>query len=170
MLYSDYYLWLDSLVNDGNHNELIRFLYEQPYVWQFTLDENRAAGGINLRRKFAFDNNIDIRDVGHGGCTILEMLIALSERMTEILSDDIFTWFWCLLRNLHLDVYDDCHFDANKVSDILYVWLEREYDPHGNGSLFPLTGYLGDCRTLDTWGQMNAWIAENFPHSDEWLN
>lgn len=170
MPYSDYYLWLESLVNDGNHSKLVRYLYEQPYRWQFTLDENRAAGGINLRRTFAFENGINLQDVGNGPCSILEMLIALADRMTEMLSDDIFNWFWTLMSNLRLDWFtDDYQFDEGRINDILNVWLDRQYDANGNGSLFPVHGYSGDCRNLDTWGQMNVWISENFPHSSEWL-
>ena len=169
MLYSDYYLWLDSLVNDGNHNVLIRCLYDQPFRWQFILDENRAAGGLNLRRKFAFENGINIQDVGRGPCSILEMLIALSDRMTEFLEGDIREWFWQLIRNLSLERFDDNHFDESNVHYILNIWLDRQYDFQGNGSLFPVSKYSGDCRNLDIWGQMNVWISENYPHSDDWL-
>ena len=169
MPYSDYYYWLDSLVNDGDHNTLIRYLYEHPYRWQFTLDENRAAGGVNLRSRYAYEFGVNVQDVGRGPCSILEMLIALADRMTEILTMDIFDWFWDLIRNLGLDKFDDCHFDERGVNYILNEWLDRHYDRFGNGSLFPLREYPGDCRNLDTWGQMNAWISENYPHSDEWL-
>ncbi len=169
MLYSDYYLWLESLVNDGNHNRLIRYLYEQPYKWQFTLDENRAAGGLNLRSRYAYENGVNVQDVGQGPCSVLEMLIALSDRMTEQLTMDIYDWFWDLIRNLGLDQFDDYNFDERGVSYILSVWLERKYDNKGNGSPFPLSDYSGDCRNLDTWSQMNIWISENYPHSDDWL-
>ena len=169
MTYSDYYLWLDSLVNDGDHDVLIRYLYEHPYRWQFILDENRAAGGINLRRNYAYENGIDIQDVGYGPCSILEMLIALADRMTELIPGDLFNCFYILLDNLGLTQFRDSNFDERKVNYILNVWLDRSYDAAGEGSLFPLRNYDGDCRTLDTWGQMNAWIAENFPHTDEWL-
>ena len=169
MIVSDYYLWLDSLVNDGNHNLLIRYLYSQPYRWQFILDENRTAGGLNLRRTFANESGVIIQDVGSGPCSILEMLIALAGRMTEFLESDIFNWFWVLMRNLHLDEFDDNHFDESSARDILNRWLDREYDAQGNGSLFPVSRYGGDCRNLDVWGQMNIWIAENYPHTDDWL-
>ncbi len=168
-MYSDYYLWLVSLVDDGNHSELIRYLYEQPYRWQFTLDANRAAGGMNLRNKYAYENGINPQDVGNGPCSILEMLIALAERMTELLTMDIWDWFWDLIRNLRLDTFDDNHFDERGVNYILNIWLNRQYDARGNGSLFPLKSYAGDCRNLDIWGQMNAWIDENYPHTDDWL-
>lgn len=166
---SDYYLWLESLVNDGNHSKLLYFLYGKEYYWQFTLDENRAAGGINLRRKFASENGIDLTDVKSGPCSVLEMLIALSDRMVEILTMDIFDWFWDLLRNLGLDRFDDGHFDENGANYILTIWLDRKFTSSGIGSLFPLREYTGDCRNLDIWEQMNAWIEENYPHSDDWL-
>lgn len=169
MGYSDYYLWLESLVNDGNHSKLIRYLYEQPYRWQFTLDENRAAGGLNLRSRYAYDNGVNVQDVGIGPCSILEMLIALADRMVEILTMDIYDWFWDLMLNLNLIKFDDFHFDERGVNYILNTWLDRQYDRQGNGSLFPLKEYSGDCRNLDTWGQMNAWISENYPHTDDWL-
>jgi len=166
---SDYYLWLESLVSDGNHYRLLRYLYEQPYRWQFTLDENRSAGGLNLRSRFAFDNGIDVLDVGEGPCSVLEMMIALADRMTEVLPYEIKDGFWVMIRNLHLDQFDDSNFDEGQINYILNVWLDRTYDSSGNGSLFPLKRYLGDCRRLDVWSQMNAWVSENYPHTDEWL-
>ena len=169
MVYSDYYLWLDSLVNDGNHSNLIRYLYDQPFIWQFVLDQNRASGGLNLRTKYAFENGLNVQDVGRGPCSVLEMLVALADRMTEVLSSDIWEWFWVMMRNLGLDRFDDYHFDTNAIRDILDVWLDRKYDSKGNGSLFPLSRYSGDSRNLDIWGQMNAWVAENYPHTDDWL-
>ena len=169
MPYSDYYLWLESLVNDGDHGILIRYLYEHQFRWQFTLDENRAAGGMNLRRSYAYDNNVDICDIQTGPCSILEMLIGLADRMTELMPGDLFYCFGILLTNLNLVQFNDSHFDEGRVNYILNTWLDRKYDSQGNGSLFPLKSYDGDCRNLDIWGQMNAWIAENFPHTDDWL-
>lgn len=168
-MYDDYYHWLESLVNDGNHSRLIRYLYEYPFRWQFTLDSNRAAGGVNLRSEFAYEQGVDIQDVRSGPCSVLEMLIALSKRMVEILTMDISDWFWDFLRNLGLDRFDDYNYDENGVNYILNVWLNRAYDSHGNGSLFPLSDYSGDCRNLDIWGQMNAWIEEHYPHDNKWL-
>lgn len=169
MRYSEYYIWLSSLVDDGDHSILIRYLYEFPFRWQFTLDGNRAAGGLNLRYKFANDNCVNVQDVGNGPCSILEMLIGLSDRLVEVISTDIFDCFWKLICNLRLEQYTDDSFVAEEVNYILNSWLDRDYDRSGNGSLFPLKEYDGDCRNLDIWGQMNAWVAENYKHTDQWL-
>lgn len=161
--------WLESLVDDGCHSMLLKFLNNIAYRWQFTLDENRAAGGLNLRSKFAFENSIDISDVDYGACSVLEMLIGVAVNMIDILDEDVGTWFWVMITNLGLDQYDDRHFNEVEINYILNIWLDRRYDSNGHGSIFPLTRYSGDCRNLDTWGQMNAWIAENYPHTDSWL-
>lgn len=166
---SDYYLWLESLVNDGSHGTLIRFLTRVPYRWDFILDENRSAGGLNLRRSYAYNNGVSYQDICSGPCDVLEMLIALADRMTELIPGDIKDCFWILIRNLKLDIFDDNHFNERSINSILNVWLDRAYDPDGTGSLFPLKNYNGDCRTLTIWDQMNAWISENYPHSDAWL-
>ena len=166
---TEYYCWLESLVNDGSHSILIRYLFDVEYRWQMILDQNRSAGGLNLRTKFAYEHSIDIRDVSEGPCSVLEMLIALAYNMTDILEEEPGTWFWVLLTNLGLDQFDDRHFDEREANYILETWLDRRYACNGHGSIFPLTRYFGDCRNLDTWGQMNAWIAENYPHSDNWL-
>ncbi len=170
MKYSDYYIWLKSLVDDCRHDKLLLYLYKQPYRWQFELDSNRAAGGLNLRNKFAYESGVDPQDVGDGPCSILEMLIALNDRMTEFVCSDIYEWFWALIHNLKLDQFDDQHFDENGINKILNVWLDRKYDANGNGSLFPVELYLGDVRALDTWGQMNVWISEKFPHDSNWID
>ena len=169
MPYSDYYLWLESLVDDGDHGKLIRYLYEHPFRWQFTLDENRAAGGLNLRRTYAYENGIDIHDIESGPCSILEMLIGLADRMTELIPGDLYDCVGILFTNLNLVQFTDNQFDERRVNYILNTWLDRQYNAQGEGSLFPLKSYDGDCRNLDIWGQMNAWIAENFPYTDDWL-
>ena len=61
--------------------------------------------------------------------------------------------------NLGLSRFDDAHFDEGGINYILNVWLDRLYDEHGNGSLFPLREYYGDCRNLDIWGQMMRYLS-----------
>ena len=52
---SDYYIWLRDLVGNRNgYKKLIKQLDTIPFTWIFALDENRAAGGINLRSKYAW--------------------------------------------------------------------------------------------------------------------
>lgn len=168
---SDYYIWLLNLV--GNHSDyslLLRQLDSMPFEWIFALDENRAAAGINLRGEYAFAVSVNEEDVRTGPCTVLEMLIGVAGHMEDQLACDIEIWFWTLIGNLCLDQFDDDNYDQRGVEYIVKSWLHREYRRNGAGSIFPLKNYPGDCRNLDIWSQMNAWINENYPTDDSWLD
>lgn len=168
---SDYYIWLRDLVGtQGRYYKLVKQLDKIPYTFIFALDENRAAGGTNLRGKFAYEASMDVDDVRVGPCTVLEMLIGVAEHMEDQLGCDVSTWFWQLIQNLCLDQFDDYNYDPRGVEFIVNSWLNHNYRPNGEGSIFPLQNYTGDCRNLDIWSQMNAWISENYPSDDSWLN
>ena len=168
---SDYYIWLRELTgNRRDYEKLIKQLDEIRYKWIFALDENRAAGGVNLRREFAYATSTMEEDVRVGPCTVLEMLIGVASHMQDQLCCDIETWFWTLIENLTLDQFDDYHYDSRGVEFIVMTWLNHKYCENGVGSIFPLEHYSGDCRNIDIWSQMNAWINENYPSDDSWLN
>lgn len=168
---SDYYIWLRNLVgNRHGYKKLIKQLDTMPYTWIFALDENRAAGGVNLRSEYAYETSTDVEDVRVGPCTVLEMLIGVANHMVDQLSCDIETWFWTLIGNLCLDQFDDDNYDPRGVEFIIQSWLNHKYLANGAGSIFPLEHYSGDCRNIDIWSQMNAWINENYPSDDSWLN
>ena len=168
---SDYYIWLRDLVgNRRKYNRLLRQLDSIQYSWLFSLDENRSAGGINLRSEYAWNTNTEVDDVREGPCTVLEMLIGVASHMEDQLEVSTSDCFWMLIENLGLDQYEDGDYDPRKVESIIQAWLNHNYKSNGVGSIFPLKHYSGDCRNLDIWSQMNAWISENYPADESWLN
>lgn len=170
---SDYYIWLRSLVRDCNHvgyEKLIKQLDSIEFTWVFALDENRAAGGLNLREEFAFENSIDSDNVRSGPCSVLEMLIGVAKHMEDQIPESLDSCFWILIRNLGLNLYSDDYYNPSEVEYIIDKWLARQYKENGLGSIFPLKYYPGDCRYIDIWSQMNAWINENYPENNTWLN
>lgn len=167
---SDYYIWLRELVGYRTYKKLLKHLDTIPYTWIFTLDENRAAGGMNLRREYAWDTSTNEDDVRVGPCTVLEMLIGVASHMEDQTGTPVSDCFWMLMENLSLDQYDDSNYNSKGVEEIIEKWLGHNYSSNGAGSLFPLRNYPGDCRNLDIWSQMNAWISENFPSDNSWLN
>ena len=169
---SDYYIWLLESVTSYHpgYTKLIKQLDSIQFRWIFALDENRAAGGINLRAEFSEETSTNEEDVRTGPCSVLEMLIGVATQMESILCCDVETWFWVMCENLCLDQFTDDNYDSRGVNYIVETWLNRNYMKDGAGSIFPLKDYSGDCRNLDIWSQMNAWINENYPTDNSWLN
>lgn len=157
-----YFEWLCSLVcSDIEYTELLAVLDSYDYVWHLLLDENRARGGLSLREKYASEIGIYIDDVRTGPCTVLEMLIALSELMSDqIDGSEPSECFWMMVDNLGLrSVY------RSSVHAIIQNFLSNNYS-NEHGGLFPLKDYYGDVRGLDLYSQMNAWLETRFPHQN----
>lgn len=78
-------------------------------------------------------------------------------------------WFWCIMRNLGLDIYEDCSWKRGSkeaIFDILDRFLNRKYKKNGsNGGAFPIKNVVDggkDCRKASLWTQMNWFLDENF--------
>lgn len=167
----DYYQWLIGLLNDEYlaeaYQKLTADLFETEFVWTVTYDSNRAADGLHLRRLYS-------RETGNAvymdkGCSVLEMFIALCRRCEEELMYDpddprgAAYWFWVILENLGLDIYDDFGYDRDVVDTILERFLSRDYDRDGYGGPFYVHNSMCDFRDKDLWWQLNAYLEENFP-------
>ncbi len=133
-------------------------------------DEDRGNDGVDLRDLYESETGV-YPDVD-GPSTMLEMLIALAKRMAWVLvegDDKGFTDAWCfwqIIRNLGLDRYSDSvWYDLNgemKVRRAISKVLGREYNRDGSGGLFPLRTPHEDQRGVEIWGQMMAYLLENF--------
>lgn len=157
-----YFDWLCKRVCSVPENiELLSILDSYNYIWYLLLDENRAMGGIALRTEYAEDAGIYPDDVRTGPCTFLEMLIGLSELMSDQLDfKENYECFWIIINNLGLT-----NADANKIHTVVQNFLSNNYS-NTSGGLFPLYNYYGDIRGLDLYSQMNAWIECTFPHEN----
>lgn len=155
-----YFDWLASKIDRGNDRSLIRKLYRSDFYPLVPNDDNRAIDGIKLRERFEDEENLDIGRLLKQGCTVLEMLIALAERMDDILYEgrygsQIKKWFWELIDNLALE-------DDSDIDLIIRKLVERKYLRNGKGGLFPLKNPRGDQRNVELWYQMAQYIEENF--------
>ena len=103
-------------------------------------------------------------------CSVLEMLIALAQRIEYILADPVFDdrtqqWFWGMIENLGLEPFANNDFYAvekkyhNNI--ILDRLLERRYLRTGTGGLFPLRTVHEDQTKIEIWYQMMAYLDEN---------
>lgn len=144
---------------------VLRKLFSTQFLWRIRNDDNRAEDGKELRREFL---DIYPQDVVSSWmnekCSFLEMLIALSRRLsfqTEGASSA--EWFWHLLDNVGLYV-SDREFDSQGMDTYARQVLEglnnRTYDRNGRGGLFPLTDSDIDQTTIELWYQMNYYLLE----------
>lgn len=167
-----YFAWLYRLVDDSNsvrasrsHWALLQQLHATPFRWSVANDDNRNEDGKDLRK--AFLQEFSIYEPDHQwldlDASMLEMLIALSQRAAYESSGEPAEWFWKMMQNLELDRYTDSVFNghiADEVEDKLEMLLFRDYNPDGVGGLFPLRNPSADQRRIELWYQLSAYLLE----------
>lgn len=123
-------------------------------------DENRGLDGLRLRGEYEAETGKTISL--YLPCTLLEMLVALADRMAFITFDpergsepNLIPHFWELIRNLGLSPNGNINNE-----EIIHNLLERNYTPSGDGGLFPLGTVQEDQRYVEIWYQMMAYIEE----------
>ena len=105
-----YYDWLYKIVcgewepRNLSFHRLLMYLFNRDYIPACEMDVCRATDGINLRYRFASENNIPygkIDAVFQGvPCSMLEMMVALAIRIEEHIMEDrsmgnrVGQWFW----------------------------------------------------------------------------
>jgi hypothetical protein len=146
--------------------KLFRYLYTTEFVWFVPNDDNRVEDGRELRDEFLQGRELDLdeREWMKLGCSVLEMLVALSRRLAFEGGGEPAGWFWILLHNLMLDFHDDERFDLIQpeiLDNIVFNLIWRRYRSDGSGGLFPLKDARQDQRKVEIWYQMQAWLLEN---------
>ena len=163
--HTDYFLWLIAQIgvpekNRNTYNDLFMRLHETEFVWMVPHDDNRSQDAIEVRLEFL--NNRRIRDVEERPVSILEVLIALSRRVSWTTNQSPEFWAWQLLENLRLTKSSDplVGRKAERVEEILYSLVWRTYDRTGEGGFFPLKYPQDDQTKREIWDQMNAYVNE----------
>ena len=141
-----------------NYSALLRQLYETEFRYSLKRDGNRAADGVDLRRRYRFYSDKP--------CNVLEMMIALAVRCEESVmtnsgfGDRTSRWFWLMITNLGLWTMTDEFYNRQRVRDILDIFMDRRYAPNGEGGLFALPYCGKDLRDVDIWYQAMWYFAE----------
>ena len=165
-----YLSWLYDCVADSTianpsrtYWNLLQHLFTKEYVWLIPNDDNRVEDGRDLRNEFIEDLGLDDVDPDwmHLGCSILEMMIALSRRLSFLAEGEPRDWFWHLIKNLDLNIHDQLTFPRNRVEEVLDRQIWRTYRRNGAGGLFPLKYARRDQRDVEIWTQLNAYLQEN---------
>ena len=136
-------------------------------------DAPRLEDGKQLRTSFMDDTGMavhsykDALEPESGFCTVLELLVALSMRMDDIMRDpldpcsSVPSWFWGMVSTMVDQPFYPCSYwtfsvDASTpvvVAESTMKFLGRQYDPTGhNGNVFiDMSGV--DLRAIDIWAQ-----------------
>jgi len=165
-----YFTWLYSQVGDLrtknqslSYWRLLRLLYIKEFVWIVPNDDNRVADGRDLRYEFVDQSGLDDVDPGwiNLGCSMFELLVGLSRRLSFEADGRVHQWFWRLLNNIGLaGCNDKAEWDDKEVDAILDQVIWRTYKPDGRGGLFPLNKPTQDQTQVELWYQLNAYILE----------
>lgn len=165
-----YFTWLYAQVGSVTERnpsrsywKVLRQLYTKEFIWIIPHDDNRAEDGRNLRIDFL--EYEDIRDADpewlHMPCSMLELLMGLAQRLAFQMDGEPARWFWHLMENLGLELYNDNSLVPEKEIDRKLddvIW--RTYRRNGNGGLFPLRRSHRDQRYVELWDQMHAYLLE----------
>lgn len=142
---------------------VLKLMYTKEFVWIIVGDDNRVEDGRDLRYRFLEErelHEVDPNWMGLG-CSMLELLLGLAERLWFQADGEPDMWFWELMRNLGLDKYNDgAEFSDVEVEDILDRLIFRTYHKNGVGGLFPLRHSDVDQTEVELWYQLNAYILE----------
>lgn len=171
-----YFVWLyrqvgDPLVQNPSRTywKMLRQLYTKEFVWIIPNDDNRIEDGKELRNEFVDETELKHVDLGwiQLGCSMLELFVGLSRRLSFEGGGESRDWFWELIENVGLHKYNDKRYGAKpetseKVIDTVLdrvIW--RNYSSDGQGGLFPLKHPCQDQTAIELWYQLNAYIMES---------
>jgi hypothetical protein len=144
-----------------------RDLFRKEFVWYVPNDDNRIADGLGLRDEFleVYDIEAD-EDWLRLGCSMLELLVALSRRFAFMSDGEPRDRFWEMVNNLGIEKCDDKRYrerddlkiEIDRAMDTI-IW--RTYNYNGNnGGLFPVENPYKDQRKTEIWLQMAAYVTE----------
>lgn len=171
-IYDAYISWLFDKVmykemrrSGRSYKQLLLYLHSRQFTWTLDFDANRAEDGKYLRYKF-LDETGYLGEI-KGACSVLEMAIALSDRINEDLflpdpSANGAKFFWMMMENCGLDELTDDYFDEKMAENIVDIVLKRQYSSSGLGGFFPLKHPKEDQKCTELWYQMQKYIQENY--------
>lgn len=146
------------------HWSLLRLLFTREFAWLIPNDVNRVEDGRYIRYEFLEDSGLtpDVDPNWLGlGCSVLEMIVSVSDRLAFEADRDTHYWFWQLMDNLGLTYFNDGTFDERLVDDIVHAMVFRDFAPDGRGSLFPLQRPAEDQRSIEIWHQLQNYVMEH---------
>lgn len=167
-----YFMWLYGQVADPDAEDpsltywkILKKLFTTEFTWIVPNDDNRREDGKALRSEFIDDADLSRRTLDREwltiGCSMLELMIAMSRKIAFEAEGTDHYWFWHLMENLGLNKYNDSRrFSEKRVDDILDRVIQRTYKSNGEGGFFPLKETRNDQRDVELWYQISEYVLE----------
>lgn len=171
-----YFEWLTEHVNIGygrpngkTYTDLMSQLHTKEFVWTVPNDDNRLQDAEALRHEFLNDAGITNAGnfvMGVPPLSVLEVIVALSNRCAFAADGEPRNWAWKLIENLELHNMSDpvSRRQTELIDDVLDTLIWRNYERDGTGGFFPLTHPDANQKEVEIWYQMNAYLEEGFEH------
>lgn len=144
-----------------------RDLFQKEFIWFVPNDDNRYEDGRDLRYEFLFEEDIDEDSEWLSlGCSMLELLVALSRRFAFMWDGEPRDRFWELVENTGIEKCNDKHYKEDddlklEIDQIMDSIIWRTYEPNGHGGgLFPLEHPTRDQTKIELWYQMADYVNE----------
>lgn len=144
--------------------KLARQMYTKEFVWFIPNDDNRAEDGRYLRYEFLDEKGLEDPDPDwmQLGCSMLELFIGLSRRLSFQAGGEPCDWFWVMVDNVGLRFSDRQKYPEGFVDEVLDNIIWRMYEPNGAGGLFPLNHSRRDQTQVELWYQMSDYLIERY--------
>lgn len=172
--FDDYFIWLCACagVDLERYSELMLVLYFTEFIVTMELDDSRRVEGLMLREEFYnLDKLSDWVMFMDAPCTVLEAMVGIARRLDGLTTDEncgdrTSVWFWEMIGNLGLKRFTNQVFEeethsedlSKEIYDILFVWMNRDFDWDGRGSAFPISNPEFDQRYRTIMYQMYDYV------------
>ena len=170
----EYFEWLYYKVCKNRYSDktsfrkLLMLLHKTEFTYSIPMDDNRAEDGKNLRWVYSLEMDRDYDEVClylDGPCSVLEMMVALAISCEDLMDDPQIgdrtgQWFWNMIVNLGLGSMTDSRFDKTYCEEVIFRFLDRDYEPDGKGGLFTIRNCDTDLRNVEIWYQV-CWYLDN---------
>lgn len=146
--------------NDRSYHDLFARIHDKEFVWLIPNDDNRIADGFDIRHEYF--RRFKRPHMLSQGCSVLEVILGLSRRLSFAVDGKAKDWAWVLVKNLELHKMAG-HIGgrrAERIDEVLEALIWRTYAPDGVGGFFPLAWPEQDQRKVEIWYQMCAYIDE----------
>lgn len=155
----------------------LRVLHDIPFYWTIWSDENRAGDALSFRQNdfLEFQDDLGHLDqvwLGQWAMatpSVLEVLLGMSRRWSFYFDQPVSYFFDHMFKNMGLHYFPGKIIPSasqERIRAICDEWMARQFQPNGAGSPFPVNNQraldIVDMRTVEIWGQMNAYSAEHF--------